>query len=258
MAREGDRPVRRLAAGQVEVWLTRLDDAVRRRVGRYEALLDAGEIERRGRFQSESAALQHLVGRALLRCTLSHYADVPPTAWRFAENAYGCPAIAAPSGTGLVFNLSHTDGLVACAVTRGGAVGVDVERIARDVEFESLAGQNFAPSEAEIVMAAPPHAKAELFFALWTLKESYIKARGMGLSLPLDGFAFDVSGPEPRISFTDACPDDPRQWVFRRATPTPEHRLAVAISCPTGCAGIAFLCTVPLSGAPDFGSAGGA
>ena len=239
-------PIRRLATGQVDVWLTRLDSKVRRRVERYEALLDESELERRRLFKSEDAALQHLVGRALLRCTLSRYAEVSPPDWRFAANEYGCPTIASPPGAGLAFNSSHTEGLVACAVTRGIAVGVDVERIEQRVEIEALASLNFAPAEAEAVANAPPDARVELFFALWTLKEAYIKARGMGLALPLDGFAFDLSGPEPRIVFSETCPGDPKQWTFRRVRATPDHRLAVAICCPADRVKTEFRWTVPL------------
>jgi 4'-phosphopantetheinyl transferase len=159
---------------------------------------------------------------------------VPPTLWRFSLNTYGCPTIATPPGTGLQFNLSHTDGLVACAVTRGMDVGVDVEQAERRVEIEWLARRSFAPTEAASVLAAPPEDQRELFFAYWTLKEAYIKARGMGLALPLDSFAFDLSQPSPRVAFTDKCPDDPGRWSFFRTRPTPEHRLALAVSSRVG------------------------
>lgn len=227
----------------------RLDAAIEARAAGYEALLDASERERRARFKAEGAALQHLVGRALVRCSLSRYADVPPTAWRFEPNRYGCPAVAAPAGTDLVFNLSHTDGLVACAVTRGLAVGVDVERVERRVEVEKLARYSFAPSEAQTLLAAPEEARRELFFAYWTLKEAYIKARGMGLALPLDGFAFDIAGPQPTVAFADTCPDDPQAWLFRRGRPTPEHRLALAVAHGGHDVEIACRWTVPLDAA---------
>lgn len=224
----------------------RLDAAIEARVPAFEALLDESERARRARFKAQGAALQHLVGRALVRCSLSLYADVAPEAWRFEPNRYGCPAIAAPAGTDLVFNLSHTDGLVACAVARGLAVGVDVERVERRVEVEKLARYSFAESEAETLLAAPEEARRELFFAYWTLKEAYIKARGMGLALPLDGFAFDVAGEQPTIAFSETCPDDPSAWLFRRARPTPEHRLALAIAHAGRPVEIACRWTVPL------------
>lgn len=227
---DGDPPISHLARGRIDVWLIRLDSPFYRQAAGFEDLLDPWELERYRRFRNEKAALQHLMGRVLVRTTLSRYVDVPPAAWRFVVNAFGCPSIATPSGTGLTFNLSHTAGLVACAVTRGMDVGVDVERVRRHADIEKLARHSFAPAETASILAAPSEERHELFFAYWTLKESYIKARGMGLALPLDGFAFDISQPSPRVSFTEKCPDDPGRWAFFRERPTLEHRLALAVS----------------------------
>jgi 4'-phosphopantetheinyl transferase len=243
----GSSTLRPPAPARVDVWLTRLDGRVEPHLAAYESLLDPSELERRRRYKAEGAALQHLVGRALVRTTLSRYAAVDPAAWRFAPNAYGRPAIVEPPGLGLTFNLSHTDGLVACAVAHGVEVGVDVERVSRRVEVEALARFSFAPAEAEVLAAAPPEERRELFFAFWTLKEAYIKARGMGLALPLDGFAFDLTDPEPRIAFTARCPDDPGRWAFLRRRATPEHRLALAVADAPAPPRTSFSWTVPLS-----------
>jgi 4'-phosphopantetheinyl transferase len=233
MKERTDAPLR-LEEGTVDVWLTSmatLDDE--RRAG-YESLLSETEHERWRRFLVRGAADQYLVGRALLRTTLSRYAPVSERAWVFDANAYGRPHVAAPAAfRTLRFNLSHTDGLVACAVTANGEVGIDVEIMARAVDPLELAPTVFARAEIEAVAAAAPEIRHELFLTYWTLKEAYVKARGMGVSLALDGFWFELSGPAPRIHFSARCPDRAERWHFGRWRPTPEHALALAVAMPS-------------------------
>jgi 4'-phosphopantetheinyl transferase len=190
--------------------------------------------------------LQHLVARALLRTTLSRYVDVKPAHWQFDTNAYGRPHVAAPAfACDLRFNLSHTDGLVALAVAKGFEVGVDVENISRCLDVLELAPSVFAPAEVAALKQAAEPDRPGVFFTFWTLKEAYIKARGMGLSLKLDGFAFDLSGKYPRVSFNQRCPDDSSRWQFRRYLPTATHALAVAVSAPESTLDVRLIWTVP-------------
>jgi 4'-phosphopantetheinyl transferase len=222
-----------LALGQVDVWLTALSKVAEDEARCYERLLSADEAERSRRFLVEHARRQFLVGRALLRTTLSRYADVAPEAWRFEMNRYGRPDIAEPAEwRGLIFNLSHTDGLVACAVGRDCELGVDVENLDRTVDVMELAPSVFAPAEIASLERAPAETRRDLFFSYWTLKESYIKARGLGISLALDGFWFDLAGAAPALHCSGRCPDDPARWRFRQHRPTLGHKLALAVAAP--------------------------
>ncbi|NDW04418.1 4'-phosphopantetheinyl transferase family protein [Jiella pacifica] len=212
-------------------------------------LLDPAERARYERYKVEGARQEYLTGRALVRTTLSRYADVDPADWRFEANRYGRPSIAADQAhlaPDLVFNLSHTRGLVALAVGQDCDLGVDVEWIDRDNELARLCDRYFAPSEAAHVRAGEGAERTERFFAFWTLKEAYIKARGMGLALPLDGFAYDITGDAPIIAFKSSCPDDPARWRFLRRTMGPSHRLALAISSRQGGMRLWFGRVVPL------------
>jgi 4'-phosphopantetheinyl transferase len=249
MAAEG-RTTLHLGAGAVDVWLTATEAVKAPLKACYVRLLDSAEEARWRRFQVDSARDQYLIGRALLRTTLSLYADVAPTAWRFETNRYGCPFIAAPAGCrDLRFNLSHTEGLVACAVTRGGEVGVDVESIDRQVDPLELAPTVFAPTEVAELQAIPAAQRHDRFFSYWTLKESYIKARGMGLSLPLAGFWFALGGDTPRIHFAASCPDRSERWHFEQHCPTGRHKLALAVSPPSAPSAIRQRWAVPLASA---------
>jgi len=121
-------------------------------------------------------------------------------------------------------------GLVALAVTRGHLVGVDVERVDRVVR-EDIAERYFAAAEVRDLRALPAAAQARAFFDYWTLKEAYIKARGMGLAIPLADFAFTLAPPEPpAIRFVDGFDDHPGRWQFWQAWPSDVHRLSLAVS----------------------------
>lgn len=218
-----------LRPGQVDVWLTCLCNACRDPEADTLRFLSEAERAKWKRFVAEDARLQYLVSRALVRTTLSRYADVTEHAWQFGANRYGRPHIEQPAALRcLQFNLSNATGLVACAVTVDCEVGVDVENIRRPLNVDALAPTVFAPMELADVRGCTPGERRDRFFAYWTLKEAYIKARGMGLSIPLDAFWFDLEGRSPRLHLTDRCPDHPLRWWFYQYVPTTHHRLAVA------------------------------
>ena len=197
----------------------------------YRALLSKDEEERMARLIFERDRRRFLLTRALVRTMLSRYASVPPAGWSFITNVHGRPEILdRPRGVpDLRFNLSHTDGLIACAVTIGREVGVDVEHIGRRLTHD-VAGRFFAPREVNDLKAVSAEQQEKVFFDYWTLKEAYIKARGFGLALPLGDFAFTLSPPSPpAITFEPALDDDPATWQFFQDWPTPQHRLGLAV-----------------------------
>jgi 4'-phosphopantetheinyl transferase len=197
----------------------------------YRDLMSDDEHARMARFVFDRDRRAFLLTRALVRTTLSRYAPVAPADWKFIANVHGRPEILdRPDGVpDLRFNISHTDGLIACAVTIGREVGVDVENVGRRVEHD-IAGRFFAPTEVTDLRALPGDQQPRAFFDYWTLKEAYIKARGFGLALPLGDFAFKLQPPNPpSIAFEPALDDDPATWQFLQDWPTPQHRLALAI-----------------------------
>jgi 4'-phosphopantetheinyl transferase len=212
----------------VEVWFADPADANEAA----EALLDDGERARMGRFVFEKDRRLYLAAHALVRRTLSRHADVDPAAWRFATEEGGKPVIAGPSGAPpLRFNLSHCRGLVACAVARDREVGVDVEPRA-DVP-EGLVDRICTPAEAAALRALPPSAQPDRFFTLWTLKEAYVKARGLGFALPVEqvGFGFG-DGDTLRFEPDPALGEDPAAWLILRLHPTPAHCAALCVARP--------------------------
>lgn len=195
------------------------------------ACLDAGEQARAARFHFAADRDAYVAAHALTRGMLSRHLPRPASGWRFAANAYGRPEIVrAPGDPPLRFNLSHSRGLVAVAVTQALDVGIDVEAVDPARLSLDLAEQTFAPAEVAYVRSLPLAARTEALFALWTLKEAYIKAVGRGLSLPLDSFACTLA--PIAIQFSTVWTDDPTNWRFERLRPTRTHALALAVRAP--------------------------
>ncbi|MEP7126996.1 MAG: 4'-phosphopantetheinyl transferase superfamily protein [Byssovorax sp.] len=196
----------------------------------YEALLTPAERARKQRYYFEKNRHEFLLTRALVRTVLSRYAPLGPAAWAFSANEWGCPAIASPEGAGLRFNLSNTKGLVCCLVAHDRDVGVDVEDVEREGQTVDIADRFFSPSEVAELHALPEERRRARFFDYWTLKEAYIKARGMGLAIPLDQFSFLLQGGHPiGIAFDPRLADDPASWQFEQIRPTASHLISLAI-----------------------------
>jgi 4'-phosphopantetheinyl transferase len=201
----------------------------------YRRLLTPDEVARHDRFVFANGRHAYLVSRALVRTVLSRYAEIPAGGWRFEANALGRPEIAPVVGAPpLRFNLSHTAGLVACAVALDREVGVDVEDVDCDRATADIADRCFSAWEIDSLRALPAPARHERFFEYWTLKESYLKARGLGLSLPLDSFWFHLEPRPVRIVFDGRVADDPKTWQFTQLRPTPRHLGAIALRCGPG------------------------
>jgi 4'-phosphopantetheinyl transferase len=219
----------------VHVLTVQQDDAhVRAELEGYRTLLSDDERQREQRFYFDGDKERFVIGRALARLQLSRYLGGDPRDWALVTNRYGRPELAAPTIPPIGFNVSHTPGLVACAVTATADVGVDVEFVNRRLT-DNIAERFFAPREVADLRALDEAAQARVFFDYWTLKEAYIKARGLGLALPLAHFAFCLRPPAPpTIAFDPEIDDDPDTWQFAQSSPTPDHRLAVAVRRPPG------------------------
>jgi 4'-phosphopantetheinyl transferase len=161
-----------LPLNAVHVDLVHTDDvAASARRDAYLALMSPDEHERMARLIFERDRRRFLLTRALVRTMLSRYAAVRAADWTFVENVHGRPEILdRPRGVpDLRFNISHTDGLIACAVTIGREVGVDVEHIGRRLTHD-VAGRFFAPQEVNDLAILPEDEQQKAFFDYWTLK----------------------------------------------------------------------------------------
>ena len=175
------------------------------------ALLSEAERAQHQRYIPPQKRHEYLVTRVLVRTVLGRALGVEPQSLQFTTNEWGRPALMPPAP--LHFNVSHTEGLVVCLVSSNPEMGVDTERLARAPDLLALAPTVFAPQELRDLAALPASEQAHRAVVLWTLKESYIKARGMGLALPLDGFAFRFDADDRvRLAVSPALGDDGDRW----------------------------------------------
>jgi 4'-phosphopantetheinyl transferase len=193
-------------------------------------LLSEDEIARCQRFHFDQDRREFALAHALLRTTLSAFDDVEARDWRFENDCNGKPAVAPGlTSAALSFNLSHSHGLVACVVTVHADVGVDVESVTRTTDWRSIVPRYFSAAEVAQIDRLPAPEQTGRFFELWTLKEAFAKALGVGLSQSLDATCFDLTASE---AIACSLPERVRAdaWQFALYRPAPEHRLAVAVS----------------------------
>jgi 4'-phosphopantetheinyl transferase len=193
--------------------------------------LDGNERARAERFYFKKDRDHFIVAHGLLRIILSRYLNIEPGDLRFCYSPYGKPMLAREfDGARLRFNLSHSHSLVLYVITRGREVGVDVERIRRDLAYKRIAEGFFSPREVTALHTVPTGRQLGAFFNCWTRKEAYIKARGEGLSLPLDRFDVSLAPGEPAtLLSTIGGPHETSRWSLRELDLAPDYVAALAV-----------------------------
>lgn len=201
--------------GVVEVWRVCLS-GLPEDVARLAPTLSPSESDRAHRFRFERDRLRFVAGRGLLRLVLSYYLDTPPAELKFTYGQFGKPALAPPSDqSGASFNVAHSGDLALFAVAHGRRVGVDVERVQPDGDLGSVARHFFSAREFTSLSALPVAARARGFFDCWTRKEAYTKARGEGVSFPLERFSVGFSSAADAALEVEGEPSESSHWRVR-------------------------------------------
>ena len=192
----------------------------------YKSVLSRQELERYQRFHFEKDRHSYLVSHALLRYSLSKYADVQACHWQFAVNEHGKPELDPSIDLGIRFNLTHTDDLCACVMTVDRSCGIDAEYIHRKNNLESVAQRLFA--DEELARLSKDNIQPR-FYYFWTLREAYVKALGTGLAGSSKAFYFDVGEIDKAVSMRgiDSSGSESERWHFRLYEPNNDHVLAV-------------------------------
>jgi 4'-phosphopantetheinyl transferase len=228
-------PTSRPEPGEVRVYYAEASRLIEESGGvdRAVAWLQAAEPERFARYRFEADRAMFLAGRILARTLVGRALGVAPEAWRWHEGPHGRPEIDSPDAT-LRFNLSHSAGLLVCALADAREVGVDVEHLARPPIDRKMIHRYLSPAEAEDVEAQPADQWQDRFLVYWTLKEAYLKARGLGVSVPLSEITFELDGDRARVRFDGSLADCDTRWALSFFRPTPRHLIAVAASAADG------------------------
>src|SRR5262249_20325443 len=193
-----------LGDNDVHCWQARLDGG-EEKVRECSSTLIAQELARAERFHFRIDRERWVIGRGVVRRMLGFYLGMRPSEVRLCYNSYGKPALTSESDPGGVkFNVSHSGELLFLAIAKGREVGVDVERLRPLPDWHELAGHYFAAAEVAELDKVPVPARERAFFQCWTRKEAYVKAHGLGMTLPLDRFALSLAPGEPaRLVSTD-------------------------------------------------------
>jgi 4'-phosphopantetheinyl transferase len=194
-----------------------------------QALLSMEEVARVARFHRDEDRRRAIVSRGVLRILLSRELNDAPDRIELSYGAQGKPKLRAPSARSLQFNVSHSHEEILVAMTRDRSVGVDIEYVRPAIDDREISERYFTAAESAALLALPDAERPTGFFAYWTCKEAFIKAKGSGLSLPLDEFEvtidFDREDVPLRILSSEAATD---AWSIRRLPASNGYAAAVA------------------------------
>jgi len=198
---------------EVHVWRVRLDAPWS---WTFDEALSLDDRTRADRFKFKSDRRKFCVARASLRLILGRYLQTKPGGLQLETNEFGKPFLADQERSqGIRFNLSHSNELALIAITRDREVGIDVEFMRSEFVSDEVAAHFFSRVEVEQFRSVPAKMRTESFFNCWTRKEAYIKARGEGLSCPLDQFdVFVAPGTPAMLLESRVGVNETERWSF--------------------------------------------
>lgn len=161
----------------------------------FRKILPASAIERAAKITNSKNRLLSLSGELLARYLLDRVFGLPVTETEFSITDKGKPVI--PGRNDVHFNISHSGTTVAAAVAQS-RIGVDIEHF-RKINFR-IAERYFTPAELFYIHTQDEPEKTQNFFEIWTIKESFLKAIGTGLTRSLS--SFEVSNEAGRFTIS--------------------------------------------------------
>jgi 4'-phosphopantetheinyl transferase len=218
-----------LDLNEVHVWKASLEVPLNV-VNHLKGVLSPDECDRAKQFYFEKDRRHWIVAHGILRLLLGHYLDVEANELHFVTNDHGKPGLVQPPHKArLHFNLSHSGEIALYAFAYDRQVGIDVEYMRGLLDYEEVATHYFSSYECAVLRALPVSYREDAFFTCWTRKEAYIKARGIGLSQPLDEFDVSLTPSEPAALLADRSdPEAPGRWSL--CTLALEDRYAGALA----------------------------
>jgi 4'-phosphopantetheinyl transferase len=215
---------------EVHVWYNLADEeSVTGQLDAFENVLSAEEFSKYRAIKHPKSQQSYLTAHAMLRSVLSKYVDRPAVEWQFTRGEHGKPLLCLTDGLpDIRFNLTHTDGLTACVVSLQGDCGIDVERHDTVHRFKAVSQRMFADEECRFLL--DHDFDAAMFYRLWTLREAYVKALGLGLIGSTKDFYFQLDRKleSARLVHRKQSKEDER-WSFKLFEPVPGYQLSVAL-----------------------------
>lgn len=200
--------------GEIHVWRAAVPPEL---TPALEAVLSEPELRYARQMTAHTSMRQFAAAQAALRSALARYLGESPASIEFRRGEHGKPFLAERYASEIQFNLTHSHDLAVAAVTAGGEIGVDLEKVRERPAAERLAKRFYAAGERAALDGAPAELKERLFFRLWTRKESHLKATGTGLSVTLRDI--DTLAPDG-------------DWWYHEFEPAPDYVATIAGTGP--------------------------
>ena len=210
----------------VDIWLTSTELG-EEQARAYRESLSQGELERAQKFKSDAKYREYIVTRGLLRQVLTSMAGLDIAGVDFLDDEHGKPCLdSSVAGETVAFNVSHSHGLALVALTPGGRLGVDLEKIRPEVDWRPLARRYFSGAEFRALDEFPEDLRLKAFFTCWTRKEAFVKALGAGVAYGLKEFDVSIDPDEAYAALTLRRPDeDAARWLIKNV-PVPGNHVA--------------------------------
>lgn len=199
--------------------------------------LSEQERARAARFRHALHARRWIRARTALRWHLGVALGSPPEQLRFRSEPLGKPMLDGTQAHRFTFNLSHAADMAVIAwahlppgLDAPPLLGVDVEAVVAVPELEEVARHYFAPEERAALLALPLEERTFAFHRIWTRKEAFVKALGLGIGAPLDRFAVTLDHATAHVCRADsALFGPPESWAMAGWEPSPGYVAALAV-----------------------------
>jgi 4'-phosphopantetheinyl transferase len=215
---------------QTDIWLIYIPDVVNYSPY-YEQLLVNEEKEKANHFVFLKDKLRYVITHGILRLLLSDYLNLSSRQIVLKNNSYGKPYLSTENHPeSLFFNLSHSNLGIVLAFAKSMDLGIDLEFVKKDIPFLDIAKHFFSQFEYQELLSTPEISRIQAFYHGWTRKEAFIKAKGKGLSIPLDSFDVSISqGKQPAILRSSDDPMDLKNWKLFDLDTWPDYTSALCI-----------------------------
>lgn len=220
-----------LSKNVVHIWHCRFDTN-RHRIDAFNQVLSEDERQKANIFKFEIHREQAIISRGVLRILLGRYLKKSPHELEFGYTEYDKPFLKDESN--LQFNVSHSGNRAVFGFVQDVEIGIDIEKIKDDFEVMDIAQNFFSSDENKALKTLPPKERTAGFYRCWTQKESFIKAKGSGLSFPLTSFSVSLEVGRAELLHTDWDAAEKKQWQLFSFVPEEGYQGAISLRHPIG------------------------
>ena len=221
--RPADFPI--LRSGQIHIWSASID-VEDERYRYFEGCLTHRELKRADRYVHELTRRRFVCARGLLKEILGKYTGVDPSGIAFDLGRLGKPYLPQEISTDLQFNSTDTSGEALFAVCRSAEIGIDIEFTDRKVRHQIIAPRKFTDAEQAHYCNLPETQQKEFFLKVWTRKEAYGKAKGVGIKYRLNSVNLVDESDSDRLSVIDS---KGTTWEVIQISPATDITAAVVV-----------------------------